>query len=413
MMHFSRQLSGILLGIAFAGCGFSTTLSDAADGPRGVAQDAQSRLDATIDRAIVEQRIVGAVVLLLRNGKVVFQRAAGYLDREANVPMPAEAIFRLASSSKAITSAAAMKLIERGLLRLNDPVTKWLPHFRPKALDGSVPEITIRHLLTHAAGIDYPFWEPPKGPYRRESVSSGLDQPGLGMEEELRRITAAGLVDSPGVHWRYSLSIDVLGAVIAHVMRKPLPDAIRELVTGPLKMTDTGFVVADPHRLAVPYFNSESRVLRMAEDQAVDFGDSIFITFSPSRVFDAASFPSGGAGMVGTAQDFASFLEAMRTGGGAILKSSTVKMMMTNQIGSLPTLSGPGWGFGYGAAVLTDAAAADTPLAEGSWSWSGAYGTSWFIDPAHGLTLVAFTNTAPEGDSGPFAMAIRKAVYGR
>jgi CubicO group peptidase (beta-lactamase class C family) len=405
-----HSVLALLLGVAMTGLPGISEVAVAASA--GTDAQTRQRLDATIDQAIREQRVIGTVVVLMRDGKVVYERAAGHLDREAHSRMPKNAIFRLASSSKAITSAAAMKLVEDGRLHLDDPVTRWLPEFKPKSVDGSAPTITIWQLLTHTAGLDYPFWETPEGPYRRARVSSGLDQPGLEMDEELARITAAGLVNEPGTQWRYSLSIDVLGAVIAKVTGKRLPDAIRELITAPLGLADTGFHVADRHRLAVPYYNSTPRPGRMAAEQPVDFGDSTFLVFTPSRAFDASSFPSGGAGMLGTAQDFSRFLEAIRTGGGAILKGETVKAMLTNQTGSLLTLSGPGWGFGFGAGIVTDTVAAKTPLSAGSWSWSGAYGSSWFIDPARGITLVAFTNTAPEGDSGPFAMAIRRAAYG-
>jgi CubicO group peptidase (beta-lactamase class C family) len=372
----------------------------------------EQRLNTVVDTALAQQRIVGAVVMVLHDGHLVYHRAAGYLDREAQIPMSTGAIFRLASCSKAITSAAAMALVERGQLSLDDPVTKWLPEFRPAGPDGSTPKITIRELLTHTSGLSYPFWEATDGPYHRAGVSSGLDQPGLDMEEELRRLSIAGLLFAPGTQWRYSLSIDVLGAVIAKATHKPLPEAIRSLVTGPLHMSDTGFKVTDVHRLAVPYYDAGPKPKRMGQVQDVNFDGAGPLTFAPSRMFNVNSFPSGGAGMAGTAEDYARFLEAVRSGGGPILKRSTAQSMMENQVGDMKILSGPGWGFGFGAAVVTDAAAAGTPLAVGTWSWSGAYGNSWFVDPANRLTAVAFTDTAPEGDSGSFAMEVRNAVYG-
>jgi CubicO group peptidase (beta-lactamase class C family) len=263
-----------------------------------------------------------------------------------------------------------MALIDQGRLGLDDPVIKWLPDFDPKTPDGSVPTITIRELLTHTSGLNYPFWEQDDGPYHRAHVSSGLDQPGLGMEEELRRIKTAGLAFVPSTDWRYSLSVDVLGAVIAKADHRSLPDAVRELITRPLAMADTGFEVTDVRRLAVPYFNATPQPKRMVEPQDVDFDGVAILTFAPSRVFSAASFPSRGAGMVGTAGDYTRFLEAIRTGGGRVLKPNTVKSMMANQVGNLKTLSGPGWGFGFGAAVVTNAVAANTPLPVGTWSWS-------------------------------------------
>lgn len=373
----------------------------------------QRRLNITINRSLAQHRIVGAVVIVMRDGKVIYHRAAGFLDREAHIPMPEDAIFQLASSSKAITSAAAMALVDQGLMSLDDSVTKWLPEFDPRAPDGSTPAINIRELLTHTSGLSYPFWETNDGPYHRARVSSGLDQPGVDMEEELRRIKTAGLVFAPGTGWRYSLSIDVLGAIISKANHTSLPDAVRQLITGPLQMTDTGFKVTDLRRLVVPYYNASPEPKRMGDVQDLNFDDVAILTFAPARILNSASFSSGGAGMVGTAGDYVRFLENIRTGGGQILKPNTVKLMMANQVRDFTTVSGPGWGFGFGAAVVTDAVAARTPLPVGTWSWSGAYGTSWFVDPVNNFTAVAFTDTSPEGDSGPFAMEIRNAVYGK
>ena len=257
-------LAAVAIGVALVS---STPVFAAPSAPN---EEIQRRLDATIDRAIADRRIVGTVVVLLRNGNLIYQRAAGFLDREASIRMPENAIFRLASSSKTITSATVMALIDRGHLRLDDPVTRWLPEFLPKNANGSTPTITVRQLLTHTAGLDYPFWESKDGPYRRARVSSGLDQPGLSMDEELRRITTAGLVSTPGTEWRYSLAVDVLGAVVARAAGKPFPEVVRDVITSPLGMTDTGFEVTDPRRLAVPYFNAGNHLGRMAAEQAVD-----------------------------------------------------------------------------------------------------------------------------------------------
>jgi CubicO group peptidase (beta-lactamase class C family) len=266
---------------------------------------------------------------------------------------------------------------------------------------GLTPAMTVRSEVSFAKRL-------PAG----ERVSSGLDIPGLPMREELARIARAGLAFEPGTEWRYSVAIDVLGAVVAVVEKKSLPDAVRELVTGPLALADTGFTVREARRLAVPYYQAKGGLLRMGEPQDVDFPGIGVLTFSPSRNLDATSFPSGGAGMSATAIAFARLLDAIRAGGSPLLKRDTARVMLANQIGTLPTVMGPGWGFGYGGAVLTDATAAQTPQSNGTWLWSGVYGNSWFVDPVRGLTVVAFTNTAPEGDSGPFVAELRDAVYG-
>lgn len=369
------------------------------------------RIDAVIDRAIAEERIVGAVVLLMQDGVVVYRRAAGLADREAGVPMREDAVFRLASVSKPIISATFMRLVQDGRVSLDDPVTRWLPTFRPRLADGEAPTITLHQLLTHSAGLSYRFLEPEGGAYARLDVSDGLDQPGLSLAENLERLGEAPLVYAPGTSWRYSLSIDVLGAVIVEASGMSLPEAVRESVTGPLGMTDTGFEVTEPGRLAVPYVDGVPRPVAMTAEVSAPLGDGQ-VRFAPGRILDPTSYPSGGAGMVGTAGDVARFLETIRTSGGPILSAGTVATMMTDQTGPEAQTQGPGWGFGYGWAVLDDPTAAKTPQARGTIQWGGAYGHSWFVDPARGLTVVALTNTAFEGMSGAFPTDIRDAVYG-
>lgn len=370
-----------------------------------------ARLDGVIDRAIAEKRIVGAVVLVARDGKVVYRRAAGAADREAKRPMREDAVFRLASMSKPLVSATALALIEQGKLSLEDPVTKWLPTFRPKLADGREPVITVRHLLTHSAGLTYGFFEPEDGPYHKAGVSDGLDQPGITLEENLRRIASAPLSFEPGTRWNYSVAIDVLGAVVARAGGAPLPKVVERSVTGPLRMPDTGFVARDAGRLAVPYADGQPEPVRMGAQQVVSFNGG-WVRFAPGRALDARAFPSGGAGMVGTAGDFLKFLEAIRTGGAPVLKPATVTQLSTAQLAPGIATSEPGWSFGFASAVLVDPVKARSPHAVGTLQWGGAYGHSWFVDPKSGLSVVALTNTAFAGMAGAFPTAIRDAVYG-
>jgi CubicO group peptidase (beta-lactamase class C family) len=278
--------------------------------------------------------------------------------------------------------------------------------------DGSSPVVTVRHLLTHTAGLSYGFYEPEDGPYHRAGVSDGLDRSGLVLDEEIRRIVSAGLTEAPGTRWRYSIATDVLGAVLSQCTGEALPNTVRRLITGPLGLTDTGFAVAEESRLVVPYADSKPDPVRMGDPQLVPVRGSGLILFSPSRVLDPTAFPSGGAGMVGTAADFLRFLEALRTGGRPLLQPPTVRQMISNQIGALPVSRMPGWGFGFGCISLTDPVVAKTPQAIGTWAFTSAYGHSYFVDPERGLTVVALTNTALEGGFGAFPIAIRNAVYG-
>lgn len=371
-----------------------------------------ARIDAAIDKALADRRIVGAVVLVAQGGDIVHRRAAGHLDREAGVAMREDAIFRLASITKPLVAAATLRLVEEGRLDLDAPVTSWLPDFRPALPDGTVLEIRLRHLLTHTAGLSYGFLEPAGSAYHRLKVSDGLDQPGLTLHDNLSRLAAAPLAFAPGTSWRYSLGLDVLGGVLERVEGRGLADIVRDRVTAPLGLADTGFAVRDAGRLAKPYADGTPEPVAMTDGMRVPFFDTV-ATFAPSRILDAASYPSGGAGMAGTAGDVLTFLEAIRTGGAPILRADTVERMASDQVGAEAETQGPGWGFGHGWAVLVDPAPTGTPQAAGTLQWGGAYGHSWFVDRANALTVVALTNTAFEGMSGAFPAEIRDAVYGR
>ena len=230
---------------------------------------APARLSVAIDNALAERRIVGAVVFVARDGEIVYRRAAGYADRESGAAMREDAIFRLASIAKPFVTAAAMRLVEEGRLSLDAPVTKWLPDFRPALPDGSTPEITIHHLLTHTSGLGYSFLDPPDGPYHRLNVSDGLDQPGLSLAENLSRLAAAPLAFAPGTGWRYSLGLDVIGGVLEKIEGRGLPEIVREKVSAPLALEDTGFTVRDTSRLAKAYADGDPAPVCMKDGMAV------------------------------------------------------------------------------------------------------------------------------------------------
>jgi len=328
------------------------------------------------------------------------------------VPVREDTVFRFASLTKPIVSVAAVALVERGRLSLDSPVTDWIPWFRPKFGDDEELVVTVRHLMTHTSGLTYGFMELPDSRFHQAGVSDGLDQPGLSMEENLRRIASVPLNHTPGRRWNYSVATDVLGEVIARCTDMALPNLIEQLVTGPLGMRNTGFRVAEGVPLAKAYGDGDPRPVPMAEPHRILFGRSA-VLYSPARAFDDASFPSGGGGMVGTAPDFLTFLEALRTGGAPLLKPESVAALTTNAIGDLRVNAvGPGWGFGLGVAVLKDPVLAETPESIGTWRWGGAYGHSWFVDPAKRLSVVALTNTAVAGMNGPYPDSIRDAVYG-
>lgn len=370
----------------------------------------EAAVDDVIDRAIAEERIVGAVVLVARGGQIAYGRAAGLADRETERPMSLDACFRLSSVTKPIVAATALALADRGVLPLDAPVSRFLPDFKPKLPDGSAPDITIGQLLTHTSGLSYGFLQPEGGPYLAAGVSDGMDQPGLSMSEELQRLAGVDLFFPPGAAWNYSLSLDVLGAAMEQAAGKPLQEVVAEHVLRPLGMATTGFSAASADDLVTPYVDGPP-ARRMADPDVAPFFELSGIRYSPSRALTPSSFPSGGAGMVGTAPDVLKLLEAVRKGGAPILSKAAAASLFANQIGDLVvTTHGPGYGFTNMGAILLDPALAASPHHKGTVSWGGVYGHSWHIDPAREITLVGLTNTATEGMSGAFSVELGAAV---
>jgi len=372
------------------------------------------RIDAALNSALAEKRIVGAVIAVMQEGELVHFKPYGLADREAGKPMTEDAIFRLASISKPIVTAAAMRMIELGKFGLDTAVTDFLPDFRPKAPDGSTPTITIRHLLTHTAGLSYDFLQPPEGPYNTIPVSAGIGDD-VTMEENLARIVQAGLSFPPGAMWLYSVAIDVLGAILAKVEGTDVEGAVKKYITGPMKMTDTSFFVTDASRLVQPYSNASPEPVRIGDGFKQPFVPGMApINLGTSRAFSKTAFQGGGGCMNGKALDIVRMLDAIRAGGAPILSRETTQQMMSNQIGPLRIMFDPtgNTAFGFGGGILLDPAASGSFLSPGSWQWGGVWGHSWHVDPTRKLTIVNLTNTTLEGMVGQMVRDIQQAVVG-
>ena len=359
------------------------------------------RVDAAIDAAL-ESRIVGCVVLVHKAGKRLYGRAAGFADREAARPTQEDTIFRLASVTKPIVATAALRMIDLGLLSLDDPVTKYLPFFAPRGPDGTAPTILIRHLLTHISGLVY--GQIP------EDVSRGADPgPLIPLEENLRRLARGTLAFDPGTAWGYGMSIDVLGGVIGAINGNvsDVEAALRRHVLDPLQMNDTRFGVTDASRLAAAYGDAVPAPIRMAEPQRMVNADGGVEMMSPDRIFNPQAPQSGGAGMAGTAGDFMRLLEAV---GGGFLSVPLRATALSVQTGALP-MDRPGQGYALIGAAVTDPVSSGWHK-QGLIQWGGIWGNSWILDPATQTAVVAFTNTMWDGCNGRFRDDIRDAVFG-
>ena len=366
----------------------------------------ERRLEAAVRRAIAENRIVGAVLIVRKDGELIYQTAQGLADREKGRPMSLETVFRLSSLTKPIVAATVLALVDAGKLRLDDLVTRHLPGFRPRLADGSAPDITIHHLLTHTSGLDS------TSILSADEQAYGVNRWRLGTEDILDRLATLPLLFAPGTGWSYGPSIDVLGVIAGKLVGGLPEDATRRYVTDPLRMSDSRFSVADPARLAAAYADGASGPVLMGDPHQVPNQWGGITVYDPGRIFDARAFQSGGGGMAGTATDFMTLLETLRTGGGAILRPETVAKGMADQTPQLAYAQGPGWKFGYFGAWLEDPQLAQSPAPRGTVRWGGIYGHNWFIDPANGLTVLSMSNTGLEGSDGAYRDEVRNAVYG-
>lgn len=370
-----------------------------------------ARLDAAIDKAIAEKRIVGTNTIVAIDGRIAYARAAGMADREAGQAVSSDTIFRYASLTKPIVSSVILKLHEAGKLNIDDPVAHYLPYFTPSLPDGTKPSISIRQLLCHTGGLTTDL-SPSKEELSQanfQAINGSFRH--LGLEENMRRLAAMPLMDPPGTLWVYGLSLDVLGAVVEKVHGDTLSNAVAAHITGPLGMNDCTFCVTDVARLATAYADGPDGAVRMAASQTMKHKRGHEVTFVPARIMDAEAFPSGGSGLAGTAGNFMSFLLALQRGD--IISSDLLAEATRNQLDKAgPNGLPDGHGFGLIGAVIDNPEATNTPQNQNSFYWAGVFGNHWFVDPKAGITSVALTNTAFEGNNGPFTEEIRDAIYG-
>lgn len=379
----------------------------------GMSSQRLQRLDAFMQRAVAEERTAGAVTLVARRGKVVYLQAVGMMDREASRPMRTDAIFRIASMTKPVTSVAVMMLYEEGRLLLDDPVSKYIPEFKkPKVLvldkpgqrDGqpsaTVPakrEITVRQLLNHTAGLAYQ-WNPHVGPlYKEAGITHGLLQDDSTLAEKMKKLAGLPLLNQPGEKFEYSLSIDVLGYLVEVVSGKTLDEFFRERIFGPLAMTDSAFFPPKEKldRLAAVYERTPEGKLKRVSDQPIVQGSFVYSVDYAYR--GPRRYYSGGGGLCSTISDYARFCQMLLDGGELngtrLLSRKTVELMTINQIGDLK-MGGP-QKFGLGFMVLTDRGQTNLNASLGSYGWGGFFNTTFLIDPKEQMVVICMTQLRP------------------
>ncbi len=375
----------------------------------GLSSERLARIGAAVDRAIAEKRIAGAVTLVARRGRVAWLKAQGMMDREAAKPMEPDALFRICSMSKPITTLAAMMLYEEGKFLLDDPVSKYVPEFKnPKVLvkpasgqPYTIPatqEITVRNLMTHTSGITY-HWNEDLGPmYKDANVAHGLLQYDGTIGDSVKRLAGMPLLFNPGQKFEYSLGIDALGYLVEVWSGMPLDEFFGTRIFEPAGMKDTYFYPPENKvkRLATAYtFYPDKGLNRFPEQPIVEGAFSYSADYpyrGPKKLF------SGGAGLCSTAMDYARFCQMMLDGGKAggkrLISRKTVELMTTDRLGKI----GPDQGFGLGFGIDGVKAPLEELGSPGEYNWGGFFYTAFVVDPKEQMITVFMAQLHPSGD---------------
>ena len=365
----------------------------------GMSTERLGRLDAAMQKAVDSRELPGAVVLIARDGQLVYAKSFGWQDREKNIPMSNDSIFRLYSMTKPVVSVAAMMLVEEGRLGLQEPVSKYIPEFKEmkvgvesKDADGkpvitlvdAKRQITVQDLLRHTSGLTYGVLGAPNA-IKKMYLDAQIFSQKWVLADFVKALARLPLEFQPGTTWEYSHSTDVLGRVVEVASGQSLDVFLAERIFAPLKMVDTAFQVP-PEKL--------DRLAQAMPDVYTGKTPEL-IDFSKTQTFFA-----GGHGLVSTAGDYLRFAQMLANGGeleGArILGPRTVEYMTSNhvnpQIDKGPAyLPGPGYGFGLGFATRIDRGQSEWPGSPGDFFWSGYAGTYFWVDPEEELVPVLMT----------------------
>ena len=370
-----------------------------------LSQERLGRVDHLLQQYVDQNKVAGAVALVLRDGKPVYERAFGWADKEAGRRMTTSTLFRIASQTKAITSTAVLALVEEGKIGLDEPAGHFIPTFSKTnvavkdeaafKIVAAKRAITIRHLLTHTAGISYGGESHISDMYAAKGLgpaagngwyTADKDEP---ICETMERLGTLPFVAQPGESFVYGYNTDVLGCVVEKASGMPLDEFIRTRITGPLGLKDTRFYIppAESDRLAAVYACGSDQRIVCAPDGSKGQGHYID---GPRKSF------AGGAGLTSTAHDYARFLEMLRNGGALdgvrVLGTRTVQLMTTNQSGMLHSTTGLGFGLGF---QTVDRYGASGMAQVGAFGWGGAYGTTYQVDAESRMVVVLMIQLMP------------------
>jgi CubicO group peptidase (beta-lactamase class C family) len=401
-------------------CFFSTAQTITAGHNQHFEYARLARIDTLVREYIGKGWVKDVVTIVVKDNQLVQYKGYGYFDPSGKIPMPKDALFRLASQTKAIVSVAAMTLYEEGKFTLDEPIADFIPEFRhPQVLDQfnerdstytSRPakrDITFRDLFTHTSGIDYPGIGTPsmKAIYAKAGIPSGLGIVDKDLLETVKRLAKLPLIHNPGEKWTYGLSVDVLGCLVQVISGTNLEDYLSEKIFRPLGMKDTYFNVpaSKANRLSTVYTEDSLGHLLLWEKDKTGI--------DPGYPLAKKHYFSGGAGLTGTAYDYAIFLQMMlnkgRYNGVQILAPRTVELMTSGQLDF--TFNGMD-NFGLGFDITSEKSAARNPRNAGSFSWGGFFGTGYWADPKAKLICLIMTQQVPNSH-GDLATKFEQLVY--
>jgi CubicO group peptidase (beta-lactamase class C family) len=382
----------------------SLPLSEATPQSVGISPERLKKLDAMLEESMKNEENPGLVALVARNGKIVYHAAKGSADASSGKAMTKDAIFRIASQTKAITSTAVMMLWEEGKFRLDDPISKFIPEFKnPRVLQNfrygdttftAVPankEITIRHLLTHTSGLGYGVIDGDERMemiYNKARIIDLYTTENISIGDNIKKLAALPLHHNPGEKYTYSEGLDVLGYLIEIVSGMPFDRFLRTRLFDPLGMNDTWFYLPDSK--AERLVKVQRKVNGKWENFPVTFYDPQYPVTGAKRFF------SGGAGLSSTAKDYATFLQMYLNGGELngvrILSRSTIETMMKNQVGDLWN-GAKHYGLAFG--VVTGNGVAEGGIgSEGTFDWGGYFNTQYFADPQEKIIGILMKQTS-------------------
>lgn len=411
-----KLLSGFLI-LILSLAAFGQELPTAKPGDVGMSGDALARLGSTLEGYARDQRLAGGVVMVIRRGKTAYVHAFGSRDVESRSPMKTDAIFRIASQTKALTSVGIMMLQEEGKLSISDPVSKFIPEFAnstvavPKEGGGydvvkAKRQITLRDLLTHTAGISY-GGGPARDRWDAARISgfyfSDRDEP---VGETVRRMAALPMDAHPGERYIYGYSTDILGAVIERASGMPLDQFLQQRIFTPLDMRDTSFYLPSgkSDRLATVYSAKDGKIERAPDTGTIQ--SQGHYANGPRKSF------SGGAGLLSTGRDYSRFLQMLLNGGQLngkrILGRKSVELMTVDHLRNIPFRDGQGFGLGF--SIVKDVGSYGAPSTVGEYGWGGAYHSNYWIDPKEQLIVVYLTQLLPAGNIDDYAK-LRALVY--